>query len=538
MGLEDDPMPPPADHTPELTPSPEINYQAQLQQLQNLLGQISHAIIPDGQRQAAQKLATELGLTLGGLGLTEATQLAWMIAQRLTETVTFTPETLNELNVWAKKLGELSIAPPVFPEIPPEQTCVLLVDDDAELAQALIRDAHHWEMHLDCVTTWTAGLDYLAQHCPSTVVINPRLAPDSQANSMLLSQLSQANPPIPSILFTDEDSWRARLAAIRLGSRVSLAKPVTADQVWQAVSELLHRQEKTQAQILIVDDDPVAIRILKRVLAPWGLEITAVEDPHKFWQTLETTVPDLVILDVQMPGINGIELCQMVRSDPRWGRLPIVFFTASTEPDLVTRLFAAGADDFVSKPIIGPELVTRILNRLERTRLLRSLAETDPLTGIFNRRKAQEMLEKFIGLAQTQQQPLSLVMLDLDHFKQVNDRYGHSSGDQVLVATARLLRQSLRPEDVVARWGGEEFLVGMYGLEQGTAVERMKLVLEKLRKRQFTSDQDDSFQVSFSAGVAEFPKHGLDLMSLYRTADETLYAAKANGRNQVLAAQK
>lgn len=528
-------LPSSADHTGDnILPPPEVNYQAQVQQLQALLAEMSQAVVPNGQRPAAQKLATELGLTLGGLGFTDATQLAWMIAQRLTETLTFTPQTLKELNHWGSKLKELTR--PV-PAAPPDQPEILLIDEDLDLAQALGRDAPHWEMQLVTVTTWADGLAYLADYRPSLVVINPHLAPDSQANSQLLSRLSQASPAIPTILFTDEDSWRARLAAIRLGSRVSLAKPVSGDQVWQAINDLLHRQENTQAHVLIVDDDPVAITVLKRVLAPWGLDITAVQDPQKFWQALEATIPDLVILDVQMPGINGIELCQMVRSDPRWGRLPIVFFTASTEPDLVTRLFAAGADDFVSKPIIGPELVTRILNRLERTRLLRSLAETDPLTGIFNRRKAQEMLEKFIGLAQAQIQPMSLVMLDLDHFKQVNDRYGHSSGDQVLVATARLLRQSLRPEDVVARWGGEEFLIGMYGLGQAVAVDRMRFVLEKLRKRQFTSDQGESFQVSFSAGVAEFPEHGLDLMSLYRTADETLYAAKANGRNQILAAQ-
>ncbi len=513
----------------------QVNYSAQARELQAQLGLLKHKNFSEGDRQSAQKLATELGLTLGGLGQTEVSQLAWSMAQRLSESPTLTAQTLDDLILWGNKLVELTTRTPG--PVEPRTPAILLIDNDTELAQALQRQAHNWDMHLELASTWEAGLELIPQRHPSVVIINPQLAPSNEANSQLLTQLSQANPAIPTILFTDEDSWRARLAAIRLGSRVSLAKPIGVDQVWQAVSDLIYRKEKTQAHILIVDDDPVAITILKRVLAPWGLEITAVQDPQKFWHTLEMTIPDLLILDVQMPGINGIELCQMVRSDPRWGRLPIVFFTASTEPDLVTRLFAAGADDFVSKPIIGPELVTRILNRLERTRLLRSLAETDPLTGIFNRRKAQELLEKLISLSLGNSEPLALVMLDLDYFKQVNDRYGHSSGDQVLVATARLLRQSLRPEDVVARWGGEEFLVGMYGLDGGTAVARMELVLDKLRKRQFTSEQGDEFTVSFSAGVAACPEQGRDLMGLYRAADETLYGAKAAGRNQVLISQ-
>jgi PAS domain S-box-containing protein len=132
--------------------------------------------------------------------------------------------------------------------------------------------------------------------------------------------------------------------------------------------------QSSQARIMVVDDDPKILAILQKILEPWGLTLTVLEDPRQFWEVLGKTTPDLLILDVEMPHVNGIELCQIVRNDARWGNLPILFLTIHTDTDIVNQVFAAGADDFVSKPIVGPELVTRILNRLERVKLRRNLS--------------------------------------------------------------------------------------------------------------------------------------------------------------------
>jgi diguanylate cyclase (GGDEF)-like protein len=165
--------------------------------------------------------------------------------------------------------------------------------------------------------------------------------------------------------------------------------------------------------------------------------------------------------------------------------------------------------------------------------MLRLAADVDSLTGVATRRRGIEVLERFIRLAQRQNLPISVAVIDLDHFKEVNDRYGHLTGDMVLRRVAAVLSGCFRGEDVVARWGGEEFLVGMYSMPGEAAVRRLTLALEKLRAEQFDT-VDSNFSVTFSAGIAEFSSDGADWTSLYRVADDTLRLAKAQGRNRVL----
>jgi diguanylate cyclase (GGDEF)-like protein len=239
---------------------------------------------------------------------------------------------------------------------------------------------------------------------------------------------------------------------------------------------------------------------------------------------------------LDMPDLNGIDLCRAVRADRRFGQLPVLFLTASADAESVQRIFEAGADDFVSKPIVGPELVTRIQNRLDRVRLSHELAERDSLTGVASRRKSTGALEDLIALAEQFGQPLSIALIDLDDFKGLNDRLGHAAGDDALRRIGSMLTEAFRGQDVVGRWGGEEFVVGTYGMVRDDGVQRVAEVLENFRAEHFIGREGRSARVSFSAGVAEFPRDGRELHDLYTAADEALYCAKAEGRNRVLPA--
>lgn len=206
---------------------------------------------------------------------------------------------------------------------------------------------------------------------------------------------------------------------------------------------------------------------------------------------------------------------------------------AHTDSATADRIFQAGADDYVSKPISGPELISRLFNRLERTKLLQNLAELDALTGLANRRKSSYDITNVLRLALRHDRPVSFAMLDLDHFKPINDTYGHATGDLVLHRFGEMLRESFRADDVVGRWGGEEFVVVMADTDAPSAVERLSLLLQQWRSHEFILDDEVCLQVTFSAGVAQFPEDGDDLPTLYRRADQALYRAKEAGRGRV-----
>lgn len=350
----------------------------------------------------------------------------------------------------------------------------------------------------------------------------------------LLRALADRFPPVPTIVFTRRDAFTDRVEVARLGGRGFLRKPLAPARAIDAVEPLLRPAPSPQAAVLAVDDDPTVLEAVRFVLEPHGIRVDTLDQPDRFWEALEASSPDVVLLDVDMPRVNGLELCRVLRNDPRWKSVPVVFLTSRTDPTTVQEVFGAGADDFVGKPFVGPELGARIQNRLERVRLQRTLAETDTLTGVPNRRGSEEVLERFIRLAAGQGEPLAFGVVDLDCFKAVNDRCGHAVGDEVLARVARVLQKRFRAQDVVARWGGEEFVVGMYGMDKADGVQRLAEALEVLREETFTQPDGESFHVTFSAGVAEFAADGRDLQSLYRAADAAMYAAKAAGRDRVL----
>ncbi len=418
----------------------------------------------------------------------------------------------------------------------PEHTqpsVLLIADSDPELARQLV--AQGTAAGLNVETTLTSAASGAIERHPADAVLLDLSCPETAEEGMLLlSHLTRRVPPVPVLVLTDKDGFADRLEVARRGGRAFLQKPVPPAVAIDVVLDVLQRFKTHQAKVLVVDDDPQVLAVVQTLLKPWGFKVTTLEDPSQFWETLETCVPDILVLDIQMPDLSGIELCQVVRNDPRWSGLPVLFLTAYTDADTVHQVFACGADDYASKPVVGPELVTRLLNRLERTQLLRSWAETDALTGVANRRKSLQDLGQLLRLADRYSQPLCFALLDLDRFKQVNDLYGHAAGDSVLRRFGELLMRTFRSEDVVARWGGEEFVVGMYGMSRDNGIKRLLEFLEHWREQLFSGAGGQPFHVSFSAGVVEYPQDGSEVQTLYRNADAALSRAKLEGRDRVV----
>ena len=349
----------------------------------------------------------------------------------------------------------------------------------------------------------------------------------------LLEELHHAYPGLPVLVVAEGEEFSERVDAARLGARGYLQKPVRPAQAIDMLRDSLIVSRSERATIVVVDDDARLLAQVELLLRPLGARVVTVTEPLRVLGVLAEAAPDLVIMDMDMPQLNGIELCRVMRNDPRWAAVSVLFLTDPVEPAKVTRMFEVGADDFVVKPVLGPELVARVRNRIERTRILRRAADVDSLTGVATRRRGIEVLERLFRLAHRQRQPISFAAIDLDNFKDVNDRFGHLVGDGVLRRVAAILANCFRGEDVVARWGGEEFVVAMYSMPADAAVQRLNQALAKLRAENFESG-DATFCVTFSAGVAEFPTDGSDWTSLYRLADERLTEAKTGGRNRVV----
>lgn len=425
------------------------------------------------------------------------------------------------------------VTPPLKVLSTAKQLRLLIVEDDTELAEYLAMEALTWGINAEIVHNLAAARETIQKNHPDLVLLD-LIFPEQESGLTLLKELSVLVPPIPTIVMTFQDSFVNRVEVARLGGCGFLQKPVTPAQVMEAVTQVLQQSRDDDFKLMVVDDDPAILAALEIILQPWGLELTTLDDPRKFWEVLDATAPDLLVLDVNMPQVNGIELCQVIRNDPKWNTLPVLFLSSYSDAKTIQQVFGVGADDFVSKPISETELVTRIFNRLERLRVLRSIAETDLLTGVANRRKFSSEMERLLRLANRHNQPLCFAILDLDHFKRINDTYGHEAGDRVLHYLGKLLLQSFRNEDAVGRWGGEEFVVSLYGIDKAEAVRRLVQVLETLRSVEFIEADDKIFRVSFSAGVVEYLDDGADLLSLYKRADEVLYQAKQQGRDRVL----
>ncbi|MCE7874615.1 response regulator [bacterium CPR1] len=274
-------------------------------------------------------------------------------------------------------------APPCAEAASKAQTgkSILVVSDDPEMAGSLpgftlTRAASNEEAR-------TLVRDQL----PGALLLDA-CSGDLATRVQLLKELSWEFPQLPMLVLTGEQGLHARLALTEMGSVEVLCRPVTAQQISEELRILLERRGQLGVRVLAVDDDPSILEAVKGTLEPMGLAVETLSDPTLFWEALELSSPDLILLDVDMPYLSGLDLCRVLRTDPRWSDRPVLFLTAYFDTNTMQRIYQAGADDYIQKPVVDSELVTRISNRLARTQHYRRLADTDLLTGVATRRVA------------------------------------------------------------------------------------------------------------------------------------------------------
>jgi diguanylate cyclase (GGDEF)-like protein len=499
-----------------------------------LEGEVDPALREEG-RRAAHKLTG----TMGTFGFAEGSRLAAEVERGL-ETGAGPEDAgwLSEASVALRRQLEQEEALAQLPSPPPEagRRTLLLVGVDDEMADRVVAESA--TRGLTCLPARDARAALAAVNAAAPDVVLLDLAGDEGDRDALalLEDLARRTPPVPVLVLTEPDGLADRVRIARLGARGFLHKPVVPAQAAEAAANLLQRLAPGESGVLAVDDDPAVLETVRGLLESQQRRVSTLGEPLRFWDALEGAAPDLVVLDVDMPRLSGIELCRALRADPRWVGTPVLFLTARQDAETIRRVFAAGADDFVSKPVVGPELIARIENRLERTRLQATIAEVDPLTGVANRRHSTKALERLIRLAERFRQPMSVAVVDLDGLKGVNELHGHSAGDRVLRRLGGRLLRAFGADDAVGRWGGAEFVVGMHGLGRAEAVQLLASVLEGFRQESFRGADGTPFTLTVSAGVAEYPVDGSDLPTIYRAAEGAVARAKELGPGRIVPA--
>jgi len=337
----------------------------------------------------------------------------------------------------------------------------------------------------------------------------------------------------PVVFISANGSFQTRLKVVRAGADAFFVKPFEISDLIDKLESLVGETNPDPLRILVVDDDELFTNLICVVLEDAGLHAMGINDPKKAVDSVFEFNPDLVILDMYMPEVNGMEIAQVLRQHESCSDIPLLFLSGETNPEIRAAALNIGVDDFLVKPFDHTYLVSAVANRAHRARALGAKMFRDSLTQLLVHDEIQKQLEVQLAAADRHATELSYVMLDLDNFKHVNDTYGHLTGDQVIKSLVSLLRRSFRRTDILGRFGGDEFVAIMVNTNLADAAVVLDRVRHEFSKIPHRSDNDgEDFFATISVGISNYPKY-MEPEDVQSSADRALYAAKKAGRNRV-----
>lgn len=289
------------------------------------------------------------------------------------------------------------------------------------------------------------------------------------------------------------------------------------------------------SSVLLVEDDLAQAQLVASALESSNIRVNHAENAARAQEILAQEIPDLILLDVQLPDLDGFSLARLIRQDPKYNLLPIVFLTGRGSISSHIEALRAGADDFLTKPIDQSInlLLQVVITRAERGRRIREMVHKDGLTGLLNHATLMAELQNAVEYAQRNDEEFAFLMIDIDHFKRVNDRHGHLVGDQVLLHVAHVFQSVARASDLIGRYGGEEFGMVLRRSDRDGAGSVARKLQAALRERPATTKDGETVPVEVSIGISVYPGDGSTGSTLAHAADVALYHAKTSGRNRV-----
>ncbi len=429
---------------------------------------------------------------------------------------------------WKLETADVASAAPAI------QKYVVLADRDEGILQELSSAIEREGVQVRTARSLAEALSLLDQELPEALLTEADLG-DGPGTALLENLRARCGgDSVLAITMGENFQFLDKVRAVKAGADACLDKPVDRHAVVQLL-ENVWKGESTPRRILYVEDDFDQAAIVTDVLQDAGYEVVVCESPARFEEVLHAFRPELILMDILLPEISGHDLARYVRLDPANATLPILFLSTEGQMQKQIESSQAGGDDHLVKPVSPRRLLSAVASRLERARLMQRLIERDGLTGLLNRRAFERRLQEQWTRNRDGDHSCVLVILDLDHFKQVNDTYGHVTGDRVIGALAALMTANLRQTDCVARYGGEEFALLLEGMSEEVALRIVGRLLEQFRSLEQAACDGRFLSSTFSAGLAMLGSQESP-MAWLREADQALYAAKEAGRNRIAAA--
>lgn len=478
----------------------------------------------DDLRGSARMMAHRMAGSLGSFGYRAGSALALHLSEMLSRAELGRSDAPRVARLVEDLRRELE-RPPVLdmPAAEAEgQPRLVVVASDEEFVQGLRQEALVRGTRVQVQESFAEAVRLLDEEPPQGFLADLPDAESLREGLALLAARPARRADCPIALISESDSQVDRLRAVRVGVRSFLSRLLPPRLVAEAILELMEREVQAPPRLLVIQPDREEFAWLRSVLDRDPVELLLLEDPDALWDTLKALEPDAVLVEADLQGGRGLDLCRMIRQEPRWWSLPVICLTRRSDPENVRHLFEAGADDCVFRPTAGAILLPCLRNRLERNRLVRRMAETDPFTGVASRDQSLDVLKRYLKLAHRHGKSITLALLEVEGFGELRATLGEEAGDLALRSLGALLVRTFRGEDVVARWSGERFAVVLYGCARDQAAERFQEVQRALDRREFRGPNGEAFRVRLRVGLAEHPLDGEEAASLQEAASAAL----------------
>ncbi len=412
---------------------------------------------------------------------------------------------------------------------------IFLLEEDTKAAHDLALQIGYFGYNVCNFSGVKEIQDALTHSSPSAIIADIMSLKDTDAGIKAIKEIKQASEiEMPIIFISANDDFDSRLQAVSAGGSAYFTQPVDVSTMVDKLDTLTSPGISEIYRILIIDDEPELAEYHALILKTAGMTTSIITVPEKIMEQVIEFRPDLVLMDVYMPRCNGMELAKVIRQKETFVSIPIVFLSSETDIDKQLKAMSLGGDDFLTKPIQAEHLVSAVTSRVERARILRSFMIHDSLTGLLTHTRIKEQMDIEVARAERQKSKLAFALIDIDHFKQVNDTYGHPTGDRVIKGLSRLLKQRLRKIDIIGRYGGEEFAVILADTDGHKAVETLDNIRNDFAQIHHRCG-NDNFSSTFSCGIASYPVYRYP-SELNEAADKALYKAKHKGRNRIVLA--